>query len=78
MNETWQTKCEQCTCDGDTLSVQCEPITCPPLSPVTCDKPGYEIVNKSDGCCYRQKCGECIPDAYKFKTTVSDANVLAA
>ncbi|XP_028812929.1 mucin-5AC-like [Denticeps clupeoides] len=57
INETWETNCQQCMCDGDTLSVQCKPVTCPTPSPAPCDSPGYEIVNKTDGCCKSQQCG---------------------
>uniref|UniRef100_A0AAY4ERP8 Uncharacterized protein n=1 Tax=Denticeps clupeoides TaxID=299321 RepID=A0AAY4ERP8_9TELE len=56
INETWETNCQQCMCDGDTLSVQCKPVTCPTPSPAPCDSPGYEIVNKTDGCCKSQQC----------------------
>uniref|UniRef100_A0AAY4ERJ2 Uncharacterized protein n=1 Tax=Denticeps clupeoides TaxID=299321 RepID=A0AAY4ERJ2_9TELE len=56
INETWETNCQQCMCDGDTLSVQCKPVTCPTPNPAPCDSPGYEIVNKTDGCCKSQQC----------------------
>ncbi|XP_048119449.1 intestinal mucin-like protein [Alosa alosa] len=70
VNETWQTDCKQCTCEPDTLSVQCEPVSCPPPITVTCDQPGYEIVNKTDGCCQSQTCvpkAVCVRDNKEYQ-----------
>lgn len=70
VNETWESGCEQCTCEGDTLSVQCQPIICPTQTPFTCDKPGYEIVNKTDGCCQIQSCepkAVCLYNGEEYK-----------
>uniref|UniRef100_UPI003AB02701 mucin-2-like n=1 Tax=Centroberyx gerrardi TaxID=166262 RepID=UPI003AB02701 len=58
LGDTWQTDCQQCVCDEDTLSVQCEPIKCSPQEPITCDKEGEVLVNSTVDCCERSKC-EC-------------------
>uniref|UniRef100_A0A672Y954 VWFD domain-containing protein n=1 Tax=Sphaeramia orbicularis TaxID=375764 RepID=A0A672Y954_9TELE len=56
--ETWQSGCEQCVCDKDTLDVQCTPVTCPTLKPITCDKEGEVLVNRTVDCCQKMTCGE--------------------
>ncbi|KAK2842370.1 hypothetical protein Q5P01_012570 [Channa striata] len=57
-NETWQSGCQQCVCDRDTLSVRCKPLTCPTQRPVTCTEEGEVPVKKTVDCCERQTC-EC-------------------
>uniref|UniRef100_A0AAZ3SQ38 Uncharacterized protein n=1 Tax=Oncorhynchus tshawytscha TaxID=74940 RepID=A0AAZ3SQ38_ONCTS len=33
--DTWESGCQQCTCDMDSMIVQCQPITCPtPATPI--------------------------------------------
>ncbi|KAM6925967.1 mucin-5B-like [Lycodopsis pacificus] len=60
--ETWQTDCKQCTCDEDTQSVQCKPLTCPPEEPpITCTKEGEVLVKRKVDCCDRHTC-ECDRD----------------
>ncbi|KAF7659858.1 hypothetical protein LDENG_00292200 [Lucifuga dentata] len=56
--EIWQSECQQCVCDEDTMSVQCEPVTCPTQEPPTCDKEGEVLVNQTVDCCERLTC-EC-------------------
>lgn len=55
-NDTWQNGCQMCECDGDTLSIQCKPVTCPTAPTPVCDKPGEVLVNKTDGCCQSYEC----------------------
>ncbi|KAK0142092.1 hypothetical protein N1851_020238 [Merluccius polli] len=65
--ETWEYECQTCICDRDTLSVQCENITCPTLEPVSCDKEGEVPVKISTtDCCDSFKCGvhTLVPSRY--------------
>ncbi|XP_052318433.1 mucin-5AC-like isoform X12 [Oncorhynchus keta] len=56
--DTWESGCQQCTCDMDSMIVQCQPITCPtPATPI-CNETGYRLVNKTEGCCQKYTC-EC-------------------
>ncbi|XP_045544616.1 intestinal mucin-like protein [Salmo salar] len=54
--ETWNSNCQKCTCNADTLSVQCEPVKCPPQEIVTCKKYGEVLVNETVDCCQINKC----------------------
>ncbi|MBN3302144.1 MUC2 protein, partial [Amia calva] len=56
--ETWQSNCNECTCDSDTKSVQCRPLPCPVQPPVTCNEPGQKMVTETVNCCNTSKC-EC-------------------
>ncbi|XP_071344370.1 mucin-2-like [Trachinotus anak] len=58
LGETWQSDCQQCVCDQDTLSVQCKPLTCPTQEPVICTKEGEVLVNRTVDCCEKLTC-EC-------------------
>ncbi|XP_027128791.1 mucin-5AC [Larimichthys crocea] len=58
LGETWQSGCQQCACDKDTLSVQCEPLTCPTQEPITCTEEGEVLVNRTVDCCSKLTC-EC-------------------
>ncbi|XP_023278266.1 intestinal mucin-like protein [Seriola lalandi dorsalis] len=58
LGETWQSGCQQCVCDQNTLSVQCKPLTCPTQEPVICTKVGEVLVNRTVDCCERLTC-EC-------------------
>uniref|UniRef100_A0A8C3AC06 Intestinal mucin-like protein n=1 Tax=Cyclopterus lumpus TaxID=8103 RepID=A0A8C3AC06_CYCLU len=58
LGETWQNDCKQCTCDEDTLSVQCELLTCPTQEPITCTEEGEVLVERKVDCCMRLTC-EC-------------------
>ncbi|XP_036837674.1 intestinal mucin-like protein [Oncorhynchus mykiss] len=56
--DTWESGCQQCTCDMDSMIVQCQPITCPtPATPI-CNETGYRLVNNAEGCCQKYTC-EC-------------------
>ena len=56
--ETWYSNCQKCTCNADTLSVQCEPVKCPAQEIVTCKKYGEVLVNETVDCCQINTCGE--------------------
>ncbi|XP_056273204.1 mucin-2 [Pseudoliparis swirei] len=58
LGETWQNDCKMCTCDEDTLSVQCELLTCPTQEPITCTEEGEVLVERKVDCCMRLTC-EC-------------------
>uniref|UniRef100_A0A8P4KJC6 Mucin-2 n=2 Tax=Dicentrarchus labrax TaxID=13489 RepID=A0A8P4KJC6_DICLA len=58
LGETWQSGCQQCVCDEDTLSVQCEPLSCPTQEPITCTEEGEVLVNRTVDCCEKLTC-EC-------------------
>ncbi|KAL1270521.1 hypothetical protein QQF64_029537 [Cirrhinus molitorella] len=55
-NDTWQSGCQMCVCESETLTVRCQPITCPVSPPVTCDKPGQVLVNTTVDCCEISEC----------------------
>lgn len=40
------------------MSVQCVPLTCPTQEPITCNKEGEVLVNRTVDCCERHQCGE--------------------
>nr|XP_046199609.1 mucin-2-like [Oncorhynchus gorbuscha] len=54
--ETWYSNCQKCMCNADTLSVQCEPVKCPPQDIVTCKKYGEVLVNETVDCCQKNTC----------------------
>ncbi|XP_066559036.1 intestinal mucin-like protein [Amia ocellicauda] len=56
LGETWQSNCNECTCDSDTKSVQCRPLPSPVQPPITCNEPGQKMVTVN--CCNTSKC-EC-------------------
>ncbi|KAI9517758.1 hypothetical protein NQZ68_000926 [Dissostichus eleginoides] len=56
--DTWISGCNICECDKDSMSIQCEPATCPTVQSPVCSGPGQQLVNKTDGCCTTQSC-EC-------------------
>ncbi|XP_045069570.1 intestinal mucin-like protein, partial [Coregonus clupeaformis] len=56
--DTWESVCQQCTCDKDSMVVQCQPITCPTPAIPICNETGYRLVNKTEGCCQKYTC-EC-------------------
>ncbi|XP_044050298.1 LOW QUALITY PROTEIN: mucin-5B-like [Siniperca chuatsi] len=58
VGETWKSGCQQCNCNKDTMSVQCEPLTCPTPEPIICPKEGEVLVNRTVDCCNRLTC-EC-------------------
>uniref|UniRef100_H3CHD2 Uncharacterized protein n=1 Tax=Tetraodon nigroviridis TaxID=99883 RepID=H3CHD2_TETNG len=56
--ETWTSGCSICECDSDSMSTQCQPVTCPTVPSPTCSEPGQKLANQTVGCCTEQKC-EC-------------------
>lgn len=58
IGESWQSGCQQCVCDEGSLSVQCDPITCPTPQPINCTQEGEVLVKNQTGCCETLMC-EC-------------------
>lgn len=58
LGDSWQSGCQQCVCHEDTMDVQCEPLTCPTQEPITCNKDGEVLVNRTVDCCETVSC-EC-------------------
>ncbi|XP_078539572.1 uncharacterized protein LOC144824329 [Lissotriton helveticus] len=61
--ETWTSNCQKCSCNIDTISVQCEEIKCQESTPPACDKEGFELVEApvpDNPCCTHMTC-KCIP-----------------
>nr|XP_061825632.1 mucin-2 [Nerophis lumbriciformis] len=58
LGDTWQTGCQECVCDEDTLNVQCQPRVCPSQPSTVCDKEGEVLVNRTVDCCQTLTC-EC-------------------
>ncbi|XP_040183621.1 mucin-5AC-like isoform X3 [Rana temporaria] len=59
--ETWTSGCKKCVCEANSLTVQCEPLSCPKLTPITCEKEGVIPVtrtNPKEPCCMENVC-EC-------------------
>ncbi|PWA32799.1 hypothetical protein CCH79_00018027 [Gambusia affinis] len=56
--ETWTSECSSCECDQDSMSVRCEPVTCPEVQEPNCSEPGQQLTNTTQGCCTTQTC-EC-------------------
>ncbi|XP_072277618.1 mucin-5B-like [Pyxicephalus adspersus] len=60
--ETWISGCKKCVCELNSLSVQCEDLSCPQLPSMTCEKDlGFILVTKPNPdqpCCMEHKC-EC-------------------
>ncbi|XP_062917555.1 intestinal mucin-like protein [Mobula hypostoma] len=59
VGETWQSNCQDCSCNNVTLSVVCKPHKCPPSPSIICNDQGYVPVvqrNEHDLCCTETKC----------------------
>ncbi|XP_051885680.1 mucin-2-like [Pristis pectinata] len=59
IGETWQSNCQDCSCNNATLSVVCKPHKCAPSPPVVCKEQGFIPVvqrNEQDLCCTETKC----------------------
>ncbi|XP_064423158.1 mucin-5AC-like [Latimeria chalumnae] len=70
--ETWVGNCKNCTCDNDTMRVQCEPLMCPVTSQPTCDKEGFVPVTIADPtnlCCNTTECRCNIHHCTKIRNT---------
>ncbi|KAI3376841.1 hypothetical protein L3Q82_000414 [Scortum barcoo] len=68
--DTWTSDCNNCVCDKDSMSIQCEPVQCPSVLSPNCSKPGYQLINKTDGCCTSQTCvpkGVCVYNMTEYK-----------
>ncbi|KPP62192.1 hypothetical protein Z043_119636 [Scleropages formosus] len=50
---TWVSDCQECVCLSETLTVVCNPLTCPTAAPVICTKEGqgYEYQPVPGQCC---------------------------
>ncbi|XP_034734967.1 mucin-2-like [Etheostoma cragini] len=59
LGETWQSGCNQCTCDKNALNVRCEPLICPTQEPITCKEKGEMLVAQTEDCCERLTC-DCL------------------
>nr|XP_057944665.1 mucin-5B-like isoform X3 [Doryrhamphus excisus] len=59
--DRWTSDCNTCRCDTDSMSIQCEPVPCPPARNLPCSEAGLQLVNETDGCCATQSC-ECHSD----------------
>uniref|UniRef100_A0A3B3Z8T9 VWFD domain-containing protein n=1 Tax=Periophthalmus magnuspinnatus TaxID=409849 RepID=A0A3B3Z8T9_9GOBI len=66
LDETWQSGCQVCVCDRDTMGVQCQPRRCPSPHYLACDKEGEVKVNYTEDCCQQFKCGK-LPGTHFFK-----------
>lgn len=58
--DTWTSECNTCECDGDSMSVRCEPVKCLEVQSPNCSEPGQQLINKTEGCCTTQSCGQCL------------------
>ncbi|XP_008304793.1 intestinal mucin-like protein [Stegastes partitus] len=56
--DTWTSDCNNCRCDQDSMSIECQPVQCPSVHSPNCSEPGQQLVNKTDTCCTTQSC-EC-------------------
>ncbi|XP_044212416.1 intestinal mucin-like protein [Thunnus albacares] len=59
VNERFEYKCQNCTCDESTKTVTCKPKVCPVPSITNCTGPGFVLVNQtspSDSCCTSYVC----------------------
>ncbi|KAL3061412.1 hypothetical protein OYC64_009568 [Pagothenia borchgrevinki] len=55
IGDNWLSGCLQCSCDNDTMSVQCKPRTCTIQNTTACEE-GEELVNRMVDCCAEQTC----------------------
>ncbi|KAJ1178579.1 hypothetical protein NDU88_003824 [Pleurodeles waltl] len=57
--ETWTSNCHLCSCDKETVTVKCAPVSCPLPTVPTCEKEGYELVESpmpDNPCCSSMIC----------------------
>ncbi|XP_061531997.1 mucin-2-like isoform X1 [Phycodurus eques] len=73
IGDTWLSGCQQCVCDADTLSVQCEPRMCPTQAPITC-KEGEVLMNQTVNCCQTLTC-VALPSNCKINTNTTYLHV---
>ncbi|XP_029438967.1 mucin-5B-like [Rhinatrema bivittatum] len=88
--ETWQSNCQECSCDMSSITVTCNPVKCNDQQPETCDKEGFELVKEfppDDQCCPKLVC-KCNPilcnntapkckPGYTVKSVVDDGDCCA-
>ncbi|XP_039609077.1 mucin-2-like isoform X2 [Polypterus senegalus] len=55
--DTWESNCNECICNQNSLSIQCKKKTCEDEPPVVCTEAGQTLVSEEDGsCCAKKKC----------------------
>ncbi|XP_044125173.1 mucin-5AC-like [Bufo gargarizans] len=57
--ETWTSNCNNCICEKNSLTVQCKPLSCPPLAHTSCSKEGFilkELPDPLQPCCMKNEC----------------------
>uniref|UniRef100_A0A8C5NAB7 Intestinal mucin-like protein n=1 Tax=Gouania willdenowi TaxID=441366 RepID=A0A8C5NAB7_GOUWI len=59
--DQWMSGCNNCICDQDSMSVQCNPVQCSSVTSPDCSQPGQQLVNTTKDCCPTQTC-ECNTD----------------
>lgn len=58
-SETWTSGCKKCVCEANSLTVQCEPLSCSKLTPISCEQEGFIPVtrpNPEEPCCMQNEC----------------------
>ncbi|XP_034060549.1 mucin-2-like isoform X2 [Gymnodraco acuticeps] len=68
IGDNWLSGCLQCSCDNDTMSVQCKPRTCTIQNATVCEE-GEELVNRMVGCCAEQTCVTTRPNCAMIRNT---------
>ncbi|XP_053740798.1 mucin-5AC-like [Synchiropus splendidus] len=66
--DSWQSGCQQCVCDGDTMGVECSNLTCSTPEPVICNNEGEVMVTRLVDCCPTLVC-ECDRSQCSLMTT---------
>ncbi|KAM8861709.1 uncharacterized protein ACB058_008446 [Synchiropus picturatus] len=66
--DNWQSGCQQCVCDGDTMGVECSNLTCSTPEPVICNNEGEVMVTRLVDCCPTLVC-ECDRSQCSLMTT---------
>ncbi|XP_041853997.1 mucin-5AC-like [Melanotaenia boesemani] len=54
--EKWKIGCQECACDEETETVECQPLICPTDKPIQCTKEGEVLEIQTIDCCNRQTC----------------------
>ncbi|KAI9529656.1 hypothetical protein NQZ68_007894 [Dissostichus eleginoides] len=68
IGDNWLSGCLQCSCDNDTMSVQCKPRTCTIQNTTACEE-GEELVNRMVDCCAEQTCVTTHPNCAMIRNT---------
>ncbi|XP_043915137.1 mucin-2-like [Protopterus annectens] len=72
--ETWQSNCNDCVCDNNTMSVRCETHFCPTIKPKECFDEGFVPVLKpdpADSCCKVYEC-DCNSTSCSYEPKTCD------